>query len=151
MRYLFMGVLFFAIACSPETMPSEQYAMHNMETADKVILNTSNDNSEDQFQNIMQYLKEQGFRPHFVNHKTYNIQTAYKPLSDIDTDGNSYLRIIASIENDGEILFIGKVNSENIKEKLIQKNEELPVLQKAWEKLITVAEGYPHGKVNIAP
>jgi hypothetical protein len=149
MRIWFILLLVFVISCSPKTLLPAQSNNHKVDQADKIILEV-NDRPKENYQNILRYLSEEGFRLHFFDYSSLNIQTAYEPFEVRGEGVNNYIRINVSVM-DTTIHFSGQVSGGSVEEGEIKKVDKKDDLyQKAWQKMLEIAEGYPHEQMYFS-
>lgn len=152
MRTWFMLLLLvWVISCSPETLPPAQSETQMVDQANRIILEVDG-NPKENYKNITRYLTEEGFRLHLQDNISYNIQTAYKPFEASEKDENYYIRINTSVR-DSTIYFSGEISRSTTEEREIKKVEgedKDNLYQKAWQKLLDIAEGYPHEEMYFS-
>ncbi|WP_441000650.1 hypothetical protein [Fodinibius sp. SL11] len=123
--------------------------MQNVGQADQVVLDMEEDKTKEKFQDVIQYLKNKGFRPHFVNYNSYDVQTAYKSFEETGVASRVYIRINVSVK-DESVEFSGKVSGEDFKDVQIRKSKDSVLLQQAWQQLNQIAEGYSQSNAYVS-
>ena len=143
-KKIFQAILFMIVVSNcATTLPPHSQTDEEITQADRVIIKVENIT----FQEVGQYLVEQGFSINYSDENIGAIQTDYKKID----NSSAYQMKVSVLVKENEIHFYGSYFLSTLGGAEIENkgNSNRPV-QRAWYNLKKLASGIPHHRVMFS-